>query len=794
MMAALQTLEFDRVREKLAECASSELGLQRALRLEPIEAAAELAERMAQTTEMRDLLDYDQAPPMEGIHDLGGEIKTLRMAGTFLPPEELVRTSQTLAAARRLQHFFASRAAKTPHLNHLAHPLQPREAIEKEIHRCIDESTLQVKDEASPELAALRKQLVRAQNQARQRMEAMLRTLSSQGVLQENLITVRNGRLVLMVKEEYKRKVRGLVLDQSASGSSLFVEPLESLEDNNRIRELQAEEAREVERILRRIAELLRQQLSALTANQEQLGQLDLLYAQGLFSRRLNANAPELVEEPLLQIAGGRHPLLLLRMGEKAVVPLEITLGEKAQTMIISGPNAGGKTVALKSVGLLVLMARCGLHIPALPHSRIGAIRQIFASIGDQQSIDNDLSTFSSHLAGLKTIAEAAGAGTLVLIDEIGAGTDPEEGAALAMSILETLTANRVLSLVTTHQSALKAFAFRTEGVANGSMAFDVETLQPTYRFRSGIPGSSYAFEIAARMGLAEPLIERARELVGTQKDRLEGLILELESKIQHYTTIGREADLRETEYRGLLKLYQEKSEQLRREEKSLKRRAAAEAEEILRQANVSVEQAIREIRENQAATAAIRAAKEALEAQRQRVVEKKREAGPEPLPAPAAGEAVPPGPIAIGDAVKWEKMSSAGEVISEPDQQGRVLVRVEGMKIKAPLHELRKVGRKELRPRGGTRVTLEESEQVRNELDLRGLRAEEALERVELYLDEAVMAGFNEVRIIHGKGTGALRASIGRFLRDHPRVASARLGNWNEGNTGVTVVELRPD
>ncbi len=421
---------------------------------------------------------------------------------------------QTLGTARRLHLYFASRREKTPHLNVIAARIQPREALEKEIRRCIDENTLLVKDDASPELASLRKQLSRAQNHARQKMEAMLRSLAGQGVLQENLITVRNGRLVLMVKEEYKRKVRGLVLDQSASGSSLFVEPLESLEDNNRIRELQAEEAREVERILRRIADELRAALPALELNIELLAQLDLLYAQGAFSRRLGAHAPELVNEALLDIAGGRHPLLVLRMGEKETVPLDIALGEKYHTLIISGPNAGGKTVALKTVGLLTIMARCGLHIPALPHSRIGAINQVFASIGDQQSIDNDLSTFSSHLASLKAISSSANAGSLVLIDEIGAGTDPEEGSALAMSILERLTQSRALSLVTTHQSALKAFAYRTEGVENGSMAFDVETLKPTYQFRAGIPGSSYAFEIAGRMGLSDELISRAQELV----------------------------------------------------------------------------------------------------------------------------------------------------------------------------------------------------------------------------------------------------------------------------------------
>ena len=787
MISLFHTLEFDRVREKLAACASSPLGAEAALAIAPLADHVRLSRLMQQTTEMRDTLDYDQAVPMEGIHDLRPLLKHLRVGGSHLMPEDLVLVARTLGAVRRLHAYFSSRREKNAALWETASGLKPLQAIEKEIHRCIDENALQVKDDATPELASVRKQIARAQHHARQKMETMVRHLAAQGMLQENVITVRSGRLVLMVKEDYKRKVRGLVLDQSASGSSLFIEPLEALEDNNRIRELQSEEVREVERILRVLSDKLRDVYGDVDTNVAVLAELDLLYARGVFSRQLQGHAPELVAEPLVTIAAGRHPLLLLRMGEKAVVPLDVTLGETFHTLIISGPNAGGKTVALKTVGLLTLMARCGLHIPALPHSRIGTIEHIFASIGDQQSIDNDLSTFSSHLESLRHIAANADAHSLVLIDEIGSGTDPEEGSALAMSLLERLTTVRALALVTTHQSALKAFAYRTGGVENGSMEFDVETLIPTYRFRSGIPGSSYAFEIAGRMGLEEALIARARELVGAQKDRLEGLILELESEIQNYQTLSREAGLRETEYRGLARLYQERSDTLKREEKALKRKAAAEAEDILLQANAAVEQSIREIKEKNAEREVIRAAKERLSQQRERVVtEKKRVESEETA-------AIDTTPAVKGDYVRWEKMSGLGEVISEPDQQGRVLVRVEGIKIKAPLQELQKVNAAPQKRQLLSTVLLEKPEAVRNEIDLRGLRADEALERVQYFLDEAYLAGFSEVRIIHGKGTGALRSSIGKFLRTSPRVESARLGNWNEGDSGVTVVALKP-
>ncbi|MBN2357029.1 endonuclease MutS2 [candidate division KSB1 bacterium] len=782
----MQILEFDRIRERLTQCAASPLGAQLAVEIAPINDLAQLRRNMQQTTEMRDLLDYDQSVPMDGIHDLRPLYARIRIAGGFLSPEELVAVQQTLTAARLLKDYLYSRKQKIPALMLTAESLQPLEAVEKEIRHCIDDKNFSVKDHASAELAALRKGIARAQNQARSRMETMVRALGGQGLLQENIITVRDGRLVLIVKEEYKRQVRGLVHDQSASGSSLFIEPLEAVEDNNRIRELLVQEDREIQRILIKLTDSVRTSLSILELNIDILAQLDLIYARAVFSRLLSAYPPELPQERIIEIAGGRHPLLLLRMGEKQVVPLDLNFGESFRTLIISGPNAGGKTVALKTIGLLTLMARCGLHIPAQPHSKIGAIDKIFASIGDQQSIDNDLSTFSSHLDSLKQIAAKSDADSLVLIDEIGAGTDPEEGSALAMALLETLTAKGCLSVVTTHQSALKAFAFRTEGVANGSMEFDVKTLNPTYHFRIGIPGSSYAFEIAHRMGLPKRLIERARKLVGSQKDRLEGLILELEEKIQRYQQVFRDASIKESEYRGLMKLYQERYDALKREEKQIKRRAADEAEEMLQQANAAVENAIREIREKNAQRQVIREAKEALAKQRQRVAQEKEATAEEKV------ERVGDEAIVAGDFVSWEKFHGSGQVLSKVDGQGRVLLQMGGVKIKAPVAELIKTTHQPPQQKGGVRIDVDSASDYKNEIDLRGQRAEEALQQVERFLDEALLAGFSEVRIIHGKGTGRLRNSITQYLRRHPRVIDSRLGNWNEGEAGVTVVALQ--
>lgn len=785
MEAVLQTLEFDRIRERLADFAASPLGEELAGKVQPLNDIASIEESLHQTTELRSLVDFDQPLPIDGISDIRTSMKKARIAGSLLNVVELSTIADTLAVVRRLQKYFSSRKEKIPTLNRLIAKLVSVKVVETEITRSIDTATAEVKDNASAALARIRKQLARAQVSARHKIESLLKNFAAHGMLQENVISVRDGRLVLMVKEEYKRKVRGLVHDRSSSGSSLFIEPLETLEDNNRIRELQAEEKKEIEIILLSLTDLVREHLDPIALNVDVLGKLDLLYAKAGLSKALNANQPELVDDNIISIQQGRHPLLLLRMGEKNVIPLDLELGSSFRTCIISGPNAGGKTVALKTIGLLTMMVQCGLHIPALPHSRFGKIDQVFASIGDQQSIENDLSTFSSHLEDLKNIAENATSHSLVLIDEIGSGTDPEEGTALAMALLESLTDKKCLTVVTTHQSALKAFAFQTEGVENASMEFDVRTLQPTYHFRVGVPGSSYAFEIAQRMGLPKNLNERARELVGSQKDKLEGLIIELENRVQHFKELEQEANIKETQLRGLTKLYREMKEELDRNQKKIKREAAREAEKIVNEANASVERTIREIKESNAAREKIIQARQIIDSEKKKIQVIKQEVE-------QADAVINTTPITKGDYVRWEKAGTKGQVVSDKDKQGRVYLQADGAKVRVPVAELTKLSAPPKPAQRVVKVNTDHQQIKSSELDLRGLRAEEAREKVDQFLDEAILAGFQNVRVIHGKGTGRLRAQIGDFLRRHPQVQSTRLGHWNEGDSGVTVVELK--
>ena len=784
MQTALQVLEFDRVLEKLAGYADSAIGAELCLAIRPVDDQTLLRVALAQTTELRSLMDFDQAIPLTGFPELRTVFKKLAIVGSSLSAESLVAVCQTCALVRRLTRYFSSREEKIPMLKQITSELLPVEKLEKEISRCIDESSFEIKDDASAALAAIRRQINRVQANARRKMESMAKSLASQGMLQENVITMRSGRMVLVVKDDFKRKVQGLIHDQSASGSSYFIEPFETVDDNNRVRELLGEEAQEIERILAQLADLARGHIEILQSNFKLLGQLDMIHAKAAFSRSLQAMEPEIVAGNFIYLAQARHPLLLLRMGPERVTAMQIELGRPTHTVIISGPNAGGKTVALKTVGLLVLMARSGLHIPASPLSQIGEIRQVFAVIGDQQSIEADLSTFSSHLLSLKEIDERAGPDSLALVDEIGAGTDPDEGMALAMALLDKLTAVGCLTMVTTHHSVLKTFAYHCERAANASMEFDLATLKPTYRFRIGIPGSSYALEIAKRIGLAQELIDESRLRVGQQKDRLEGLILELEAKIQQYQHLAAAADVKETEYRGLAKLYQERSDALRREERQLKRKAAEEAKEILRSANAAVEQAIQDIKKSQAESAVIRTAKQSLTEQRDKVEEVALQT--------AEPAAEPTGEIKLGDAVIWKGITSAAVLASEPDKQGKVWLQADGVKVKAPFAELTLASAKQIKYGKTVVINMDGPPNYKTELDLRGMRAEEALESVERFFDEAQLAGFHELRIIHGKGSGRLRQAIKDYLKNHPAVANKRLGNWNEGDSGVTVVELK--
>jgi DNA mismatch repair protein MutS2 len=783
-------LEFDKIIDHLARLTISSLGKKLILQIQPLADLTFINQHLGEVTELRDILDFDDPFPLSGLQDIIPALNKAQIVGNFLLPEEFSHVVQTLEVARKINEYFRERKEKYPLLTKIINHISSFQAIEKEITRCINISTLEILDSSSPNLNRIRRSIEIQEQRIRKKLDEMVTNLSRKGYLQETLVVVRDGRLVLMVKDEHRNRVKGLIHDQSATGSTLFVEPFETLELNNQIRSLKLEERREIEKVLTNLTDLIRERLPEIQQTVQALAQLDFIYAKARLSQEINGSQPAINHNNRLEIIKGKHPLLVLRHdSSRPVVPLDLRIGENFNTLVISGPNAGGKTVALKTVGLLSLMTVCGLHIPADPSSDIAIFNNIFATIGDQQSIENDLSTFSSHVANLREIVEQVSPSDLVLIDEIGAGTDPDEGAALAIAVLEQLNSIRCTTIVSTHQSALKVFAHETEGIENGSMEFDRETLEPTYHFRLGIPGSSYAYEIAKRWGLSDEITQRARELVGTKKSKFEKLLEDLENRLQSNRSVSNELSIKQSQLDGLIKLYQSKYDELIKREHELKKQAIEESNQILQDANKAIESVIKQIKEQQASREAIRTAhqlikqqKEKLREEQQRIKKKKTEVEVSKKPLEK---------VAVGQEVFWSSYQSNGFVLSEPDAAGRVLIQTGEVKIKVPLNELT-LPPKMMPKTGLTKVSVNFDQLKRNEIDIRGFRVDEALVAVDKFLDEAILSGLDQVYIIHGKGTGVLRQAIHEFLDKNLRVKSKGFPKWSLGDMGMTVVELK--
>ena len=785
-----QTLEFDKVLEDLARRAHCPVAAERLQRLKPLSSPELALKSLASISEIRTWMDSGGTFPMDAFDDIGPHLKSLTVEGSRLEPKAFRQIHRILELSASIHSFLKKNQTHFPILHEAATDLVPNPGLAKEITRVLDLRSFDILDRASPALAAIRRKMARAREQVRSQMEALLHRLGRQDVLQERLITMRSGRWVLPVKETHKHLVKGVLHDKSASGATVFLEPLVTLELNNQIRRLEVEEYHEIEKILYTLTEKVREHLFDLTRNADILVTLDCVNAMGLASKALNQHEPAVNTDGILQIRNGRHPLLALKKGPtSSVVPLNLSVGNAFHTLVITGPNAGGKTVALKTLGLLTLMVSCGLHVPAGADSQIPLFGRIFAHVGDAQSIEMDLSTFSAHLHEIKGIVEGATSQDLVLIDEIGTGTDPQEGAALAMAVLEALTARRVMTVVTTHHGALKAFAHQTPGIANGSMAFDAQTLTPTYRFRADIPGSSYALEIAKRMGLPEEVVARSKTLMGSQANRLEELILRLEQQIEENKGLKRDLDSERLAVDRLKRQVQETQAGFEREAEGLRNRAAEEAGAIVDQANAVVEQAIRTIRETGATREGIRKAKGLIQKEKETV---KRQIQRQPPPQPGDSKAPLKTAFQPGSRVAWRRTGMTGTVLSKQDQTGRVLTAFGKLKAHVPREEL------SLAQNGGHpstdrvfRVEISVPDRVRPEADMRGMRVEQALEVVDKYLDDALLAGLKEVRLIHGVGSGALRNHLIPFLNQHPLVQSTRPGGLNESNLGVTIVEI---
>lgn len=805
---ALRTLEFYKIRSLLAEKAATRLGREVCEQLIPSTEVLEVQHRQQETAEARALLRGGRSLPLGGIHDLRETVRRCA-AGGVLDPQELLDVADTAASGRRLKKFLLDNREAAPTLAAHANQISPFSHLEAEIRQAITGQG-EVADDASPALASIRKQMRVLQNRVRERLDAMIRNPNMRQYLQEALVTIRDDRYVLPVKIEHRAQVPGIVHDQSASGSTLFIEPMAIVELNNDVKKLALEEREEIQRILLHLSHLVGAEAAAWSDTLQALAHLDFCHAKALLAQQMDAAPPEINGRGELVIRRGRHPLLAVKP-----VPVDLHLGKGFDVLVVTGPNTGGKTVSLKIAGLFCLMAQAGLQVPAGYGTELPVFPQVFADIGDEQSIEQSLSTFSGHMTNIVRILDELDQGALVLLDELGAGTDPQEGAALAMAILEHLQSRQARVIATTHYPELKAYAFTRPRVENASVEFDIETLQPTYKLLIGIPGASQAFEISRRLGLSPVLVERARGFLHRDEEKVEVMLQHI---LATRTQLEQERDAAmaaRAEAQRLRAEAEEKLRALRAREQELIDRARAEANRILAEVRREAEDLIGELKQARREQAAAEQAR-AIERARQRLrAMGERSAQLQPRVEAPAGP--PLAHVRPGEQVRLRSHGVLAAVLAPPDEQGNVTVQAGIMKLTVPLtaleHPRAGTGAKPAGalPAGatgaagwkaGARVDgvgggpggAARTAAFQPEVDLRGLTVEEALEKVDKYLDDAMLAGASQVRIIHGKGTGALRAAIQQFLKGHRLVLRHRLGGVGEGGDGCTVAVLQED
>ncbi len=790
---SIRTLELPRVLALLSDQAVSAEARERALRVRPETETEEVLRLLDQTDAARTMIGLHGSPSFSGVRPVAEALERAGRGGA-LNNRELLIIADLLTAARRAREYFNADAAEKTAIDHLFLSLHGNRFLEEKIKRCLpDEDT--VADAASSELADIRRHMRAAQAKSRQILQKIISSPTYGKILQETIITQRDGRFVVPVKAEHKGDLPGLVHDVSATGATLFVEPMGVVQANNEYVELEAKEQKEIERILAELSAEAAAHREDIQWDYDTLVHLDLIFARGQLSYRMNGVRPEIRRDGAIHLRKARHPLL----DPKKAVPIDLELGESFDTLVITGPNTGGKTVSLKTLGLLTLMVQCGLHIPAADRSAVSVYERVLADIGDEQSIEQSLSTFSAHMVNIVAILKEADRRSLVLFDELGAGTDPVEGAALAIAVIQQVRQAGARVAATTHYAELKTFAMTTAGVENASCEFDVETLSPTYRLLIGIPGKSNAFAISQRLGLPETVITAAKEQMNGESVRFEDVLTQLEAKRQALEKREQEAERLYRQREEDARKAREFREQMERAKENARSRGEAEAKRILRDARTAADQVFSELSEMRKAQAKAERSmneNEARAALRRRLNEaeeavSKRDARQEPIPKPSR-------PIRKGDLVELPGVKTPAEVVSV-GSDGMLQLKAGILKMKARADEVRlieddeRAARKKQPPvpiRQSAGRALRSS--AARELDIRGLETLEAEGVVENFLSAAVMGKLETVVIIHGKGTGALRKAVHDILRRNKAVKSFRLGVYGEGESGVTVVTLK--
>lgn len=784
---ALRVLEYEKLREIVSGRAASAPGRRAAAALGPVRDRGQVERLLGETREFLRLLERGDAPPLDGIRDIAPQIGKLGAAGSMLSPAELLDVASTLAAGRRLKQFIGRRegpGAELPLLGSIAAGITDLKRLEDAVHAAVDEKA-EVKDSASPALRRVRKQIVRTREDILDGLSRILRSEAAGDVVQESVITVRDDRYVLPLKPNFRQRIRGVVHGHSGSRATLFVEPLDVLEQNNRLAELRMEERDEIERILRSLTADIAAESAAVQALFSASAALDAVHARARFGHDHRGVVPELSDDGTVRLRSARHPLLAVKQrtgaGVREIAPNDLDLGGAVRALVLSGPNAGGKTVMLKTAGLLCLMAQSGIPVTAAEGTAVPVLQDVFADIGDDQSLEQDLSTFTSHATRIARILAEARPDTLVLLDELGAGTDPAEGAALGAAVLHRLIESGCITLVTTHHGGLKLFGSRTRGAVNAAMEFDPETLRPTYRFIPGRPGRSYGLDMARRSGIAEDVVRDAFSRLGEHEAGLDRLLEKMELDARELERSRTEAERVLDGARARAAEAAASLEQARTEAEAVKTRARTEARDVLDGLRRKLKELSRPDPAGRIDAASERRAVDALAG---------RLAPEEPAPEPGVR---PDREFRAGERVRLPKLKRTGTVVA--CSKGALQVETGGKIVKVPAADAVPLGSAPPRPADaapGWGSDLLERDEAPDRVNLLGLRVDEARETIERFLDRAVVNNLSFVTVIHGLGTGALKTLVSELLKQHPQVAGFRPGEAAEGGAGVTVVQLK--
>ena len=786
-------LEFSKIKNQLKEKISTATGELIVENITPKINLPQIFNTQRETTEMREIISYDGTPPFSRLEDIGSELKRSLVKGSILDAKKIIKILKVLKTSRLIKKFLLKTKEKYPLIRERAEKIRTFAELEKEIIQCIDEDGV-VLDRASPELRKIRRDIIKKEQALKNKLETIIRSSRFAAIIQEPLITVRQNRYVIPVKQEKKAKFPGIVHDKSDSGATLFIEPFVVVELNNLLRQLIKDEEQEILKILQKITSLIRERAQEINDSVLSLGEIDFIYARAVLADKMKAVEPKLNQNGFINLLQARHPLL-----QGPVIPINVNLGRAFNILVITGPNTGGKTVTLKTVGILTLMTQCGLHIPAAEGSEVSVFKKIFCDIGDEQSIEQNLSTFSSHMKYIVQILREADSESLVLLDELGAGTDPTEGAALGMAVLDFLSKEKSRVVATTHHDSLKTYAYLTKGVCNARVEFDEETLKPTFEISIGLPGKSCAFIIAQKLGLTLEVVSRAQSFLPQEKIKADSLIEKIE---EDRKLIKKEKNLIVTtkeesiEIRGKLEMELNK---IKEDKEEIILKTYREAEEILKETQNRAEKIIERLNKIRVLS---KESKGPLLEQMQAI---SKEIKDEIVKIKPEKELIKNKNIEIGGYVLVKSLNKKGIILSISTKSEKCKVQIDNMKMLVSISDVEKVDKLDKVPEkynyigngldrglsGRDSFSLSKIKNFRNEISIRQLTIEEALPVLEKYLDDAYLLGVSPVYIIHGKGKGILRDEVKKMLDKVPYIKSFRLGGAREGGIGITVAYL---